>query len=110
MVDDFNNLPIGHGIRLGRISSVNDSFVEVEFFDRFLSSSVRCPIPHPYPGRGGGVLIGPEKDAMVLLASGPMEKWYIVGFVPDLTFFGSLDKATEVRYNESPYPKLGSGE
>ena len=67
MVDDFNNLPIGHGIRLGRISSVNDSFVEVEFFDRFLSSSVRCPIPHPYPGRGGGVLIGPEKDTEAML-------------------------------------------
>lgn len=110
MTSELNNLPLGHGIRLGRISTVGDTFVEVEFFDRFISNSVRCPIPHLYAGHGGGVLIGPEKDTMVIVASGPGEKWYIVGFVPDLTFFGDLDNAANIRYNESPYPRLGQGE
>lgn len=111
MADDFlNSLPIGYSIRLGRISKVEDSFVEVEFFDRFSSNAVRCPLPHLYPGRGGGVLIGVEKDTIVVLASGPMEKWYIVGFVPNLSFYGNLDNVDQVRFDETSYPALGAGE
>src|SRR3990167_5637661 len=111
MADNLpNNLPIGYGVRLGKIVSSEANFVEVEFSDRFLSSSVRCPMPYLYPGRGGGVLVRPEKGTTVLVASGPMEKWYIVGFVPGLAFFGDLDNAAEIRYNESPYPNLGYGE
>lgn len=113
MADDFHNIDIGVSVRLGVIQSVNDTYVDVAFFDRFTSNPVRCPIPQPYAGRGGGVLVGPEKDTMVLLASGPMNKWFIVGFVPDVSFYTDVDDGEagdEIRYNETAYPKVGQGE
>lgn len=113
MANDLHNLPIGSSIRLGIIRSCADTFVEVGFFDRFGSNTVRCPIPQPYAGRGGGVLVGPEVDTMVILASGPMEKWFIVGSVPDTSFYTDIDSGgggSGIRYNESAYPKMRSGE
>ena len=68
-------LPLGFSIRLGIIKNVGRTFVDFEFLDKIQKQSFRAPIPHPYAGRGGGILVGIEKDTIVIIACGPGEKY-----------------------------------
>ena len=103
-------LPVGYTVRLAIVRKVGHNYVDCEFYDRFGEKPVRCPIPHPYPSRGGGILIGIEPDTLVLLANRTLEKWVIVGFVPDVTFYNNVDGLSDVNFNETPYPELKPGE
>lgn len=103
-------LPIGQTIRLAIITKVSPAFVECEFYDKFGEKSFKCPIPHPYAGRGGGILVGVERDTLVLVANAPQEQWFIVGIIPDINFFADVDGLQDIRSNETPYPDLSEGE
>lgn len=103
-------LPIGYSVRLAVIKKVERTHVVCEFFDRVGEKLIRCPIPQPYAGRGGGVLVGVERDTLVLVANGPTQRWYIVGIIPDVNFYTDVAGKTGIRFNESRYPELKEGE
>lgn len=104
-------LPIDYSVRLAIIRKVGRTYIDCEFYDRFGEKLVRCPIPYPYAGRGGGFLAGIEPDTIVLLANSSEEKWYVVGFIPDVIFYGtSVEGEGDINFDESPYPELEPGE
>jgi hypothetical protein len=103
-------IPIGHSVRLAVVKKVGRTFIDFEFLDRIDAQTFRAPIPHPYAGRGGGVLVGIEKDTIIMVASGPSEKWYCIGIVPDHNFYFDLDGASDVRGDETSYPNMSEGE
>ena len=103
--------PVGYTVRLGIITNVGPNYVDVDFFDRVGEKTVRAPLPMPYAGKGGGVLVGPEKDTVVIMGYGPQEKWYVVGFIPDLNYYFDQSGANSgTKYYETPYPTLKEGE
>src|SRR5690606_1638518 len=97
-------------VRLAVIKKIGRTYADFEFLDRLDNQTFRAPIPHPYAGRGGGIFAGIEKDTVVLVSSGPGEKWYIVSTVPDHNFYFNLEGADDIRFNESEYPQLNEGE
>ena len=105
-----NRLPIGYTLRIAIIRKVGRTYVDCEFYDRFGEKPVRCPIPHPYAGRGGGFLAGIEPDSIVLLANSSQEKWYVVGFIPDVAFYNDVEGRADINFDESDYPDLNPGE
>lgn len=106
----MSRLPVGYTVRLAIVRKVGRTYLDCEFFDRFGEKPFRCPIPHPYAGRGGGIFAGIEPETIVIVASGAQEKWYIVGFIPDINFYGDIDGGTDINYNETPYPDINPGE
>lgn len=103
-------LPIGYTVRKAIVTKVARTYVECEWFDRIGEKSFRCPMPQPYAGRGGGVLVGFERDTTVLVAYGPQERPYIVAVVPDRNYYFDLSGQTDSRIEETPYPELSEGE
>src|SRR5574337_267918 len=105
-----SRLPIGYTVRIGIVRKVGRTFIDCDFYDRFGEKTVRCPIPFPYVGRSSGIFTGIEPDTLVLLASSSHEKWYIVGFIPDVTFFNDVEGRSDINFNEVDYPQIDSGE
>lgn len=103
-------LPIGKSVRLAIITNIGRNYVECSFYDKFGEKPFRCPIPHPYAGRGGGILIGIERDTIVLVSNGPQEQWFIVAVIPDVNFYFDLDGVENIRTGETSYPALYEGE
>jgi hypothetical protein len=106
----MSRLPIGYTVRLALVRKVGRTYLDCEFFDRFGEKPFRCPIPHPYAGRGGGIFAGIEPETIVLVAAGTQEKWYVVGFIPDINFFGDIDGGQNINYDETSYPDINPGE
>lgn len=104
------HLPYSFNVRLAIVKEVGRTYVDFQFLDRLDDQTFRAPIPHPYAGRGGGVFVGVEPDTLVLVAAGPMEKWYIAATIPDHNFFFDLGGAGDIRFDESSYPELAAGE
>ena len=100
----------GVGVRLAIVKTVGRTFIDFQFLDALNGQVFRAPIPHPYAGRGGGIFVGIERDALILVTNGPGEKWYCIAVVPDHNFYFGLDGAADIRVHESPYPKLKEGE
>jgi len=92
------------------VKKIESTHVVCEFFDRVGEKSIRCPKPQPYAGRGGGILVGVERDTIVLIATGPTQKPYIVGIVPDINFYSDVSGKSNIKFNESEYPELEEGE
>jgi hypothetical protein len=103
-------LPLGKSLRIAYITKVRANYVECEFYDKFGEKPFSCPIPHPYAGRGGGVLIGAERNTLVLVANGPQEQWFIVGIIPNPAFHLDMAGVRDIRVGESSYPDLQEGE
>ena len=101
---------ISQPIRIGIIKNVGRTYIDFQFLDRFDDQTFRCPVPHPYAGRGGGFLIGIEKDSLILVANGPEEKWYCIAIIPDHNFYFNLEGGLDIREHESSYPSLNEGE
>lgn len=104
------SIPRGSSVRLGVITKVGRTFIEFHFMDSLDGQVYRTPMPQPYAGRGGGVLVGIEKDAIVLVTNGPGEKWYCLGIIPDHNFYFNLDGAEDIHVHESSYPSIKEGE
>jgi len=105
-----NLLPIGYSVRLAIVKKVERTHVVCDFFDRVGEKSIRCPLPHPYAGRGGGIFVGIERNTLVLVANGPGQKLYIVGLIPDINFYSDVFGQTNIRTDESSYPEIEEGE
>lgn len=103
-------LPIGISVRLGVVSSVGRTYIDFQFLDSVSESLYRTPIPHPYAGRGGGIFVGIEVGAIIMVASGPGEKWYCIGTIPDHNFYFDLDGAIDITVDETSYPPISNGE
>lgn len=105
------SVSVGYQVRVGIIKNVGRTYVDFEFLDRIDQQTFRAPLPQPYAGRGGGILAGIEKDTLVLVASGPSEKWYCIGIIPDHNFYFGMDGSTvDIKTHETPYPTLKEGE
>jgi hypothetical protein len=102
-------LPLGKSLRLAIVTSVGADYLECSFYDKLGEKPFRCPLPHPYAGRGGGVLVGFEKDTVVLVANATYERWFVVGIVPQMGFF-NIDGVSDIRSDETSYPQLDEGE
>jgi len=98
-------LPTGYSIRLARIISVSKTFVTCEYSDRQGERTVHCPIPHPYAGRGGGIFVGPEKDVRVMIANATSEQPFIVGTIPDRSFYFSQEGVPDAPLFSTEYPE-----
>jgi hypothetical protein len=94
-------LPLGRPIRLAIVTALGDNFVECSFYDKFGEKSFRCPKPHPYAGRGGGVLVGIERDAMVVVAGASNERWIIVAVVPNTDYYDLSGFVSGARVGET---------
>jgi hypothetical protein len=105
-----DRLPIGYTVRIAIVRKVGRTFIDCDFYDRFGEKTVRCPIPHPYVSRGSGMFVGIEPDTFVLLANSSHEKWYVVGFIPDIAFYNDVEGRGDINFNEIDYPSLDSGE
>jgi len=97
-------------VRLAAVRKVGRTYIDFEFIDKIDNQVYRVPSPQPYAGRGGGVLVGIEKDSIILVSKGHGEKWYCVATLPDHSFFFDLDGASDLRFDETPYPELQQGE
>lgn len=106
----MSRFPVGYNIRLGIITEVGDNFLEVEFYDRVGENPVRCPKPHPYAGRGGGILVGYEPGTLCILSNGPQERYYVVQILPDINYYFNQEGAEGSTFEESSYPSLEPGE
>lgn len=104
------SVPGGVSVRLGVVVKVGRTFVDFHFLDSLDNQVYRTPIPQPYAGRGGGVLVGIEKDAIILVTNGPGEKWYTLAVIPDHNFYFDLDGAQDIKVHESMYPTVKEGE
>lgn len=103
-------IPIDYSVRLAVVKDVGSNYLDFQFIDQIDNQTFRCPIPHPYAGRGGGVLVGIEKDTLILVANGYAEKWYCVSVIPDHNFYFDLDGASNIKSYETSYPELAEGE
>jgi hypothetical protein len=103
------SLPLGRSLRLAVVTNVGPDYLECVFYDKIGEKSFRCPIAHPYAGRGGGVLVGFERDTMVIVANTVNERWFVVGTIPDSDFY-DITGTPNIRVGESSYPKLAEGE
>jgi hypothetical protein len=103
-------IPTSYSIRLAIVKNVGRTYIDFEFLDRIDAQTFRAPIPHPYAGRGGGVFAGVERDTIIVVASGPGEKWYCVGVIPDHNFYFDLDGAPGIKNEETSYPAIKEGE
>jgi len=104
------NIPINYSVRLAIVKSVDNTYIDFQFIDQLDDQTFRSPIPHPYAGRGGGIFVGIERDTIILVSSGPSEKWYCVAVIPDHNFYFDLDGASNIGYDETTYPELLEGE
>ena len=102
-------LPLGRTLRFAIVTKVALDHVDCQFYDKQAEKPFSCPIPHPYAGRGGGVLVGIEKNTVVLVASATNERWFIVAIVPSPDFF-DISTSNNIRVGETSYPGLEEGE
>lgn len=103
-------LPLGFSVRIGVVMSVGKTYVDFKFLDRLTDKTYRAPFPHPYAGRGCGIFVGIEKSTLIIVAAGPSDKWYILGTIPDNSFYFDVSGANNLKYFETSYPSLSEGE
>ena len=104
-------LPIGYAVRLAIIKKVFKTQVECAYTDREGEHEIRCVLPHPYAGaNGGGIFVGFEKNTRVLIAMAPQEQPYIVGIIPDRSYYFPQGGVKDSLSTSSSYPKVASGE
>lgn len=99
-------------IRVAIIKKVLQRSIQFQFLN-LEGLTFDAPIPHPYAGRGGGVLVGIEVGTKILVSSSPGgEKWYCVGIIPDSGFLtnASLENAFGIKTHETNYPTIRPGE
>ncbi|MFA5023432.1 MAG: hypothetical protein WC523_00545 [Patescibacteria group bacterium] len=80
------------------------------FIDREGEHNIRCPIPHPHAGVGGGIFVGIKKNTRVLIAMAPQEQAYIVSVVPERSYYFSQSGVLDSSVDTSSYPDVSSGE
>ncbi len=103
--------PIGYTVRLAIVKKVYRTQIECLYTDREGERTIRCPIPHPYAGSGGGgIFVGFEKNTRVLIAMGPQEQGYIVGVIPDRDYYFSQEGVSNSPVGATPYPNIEDGE
>ena len=105
----MRNLPLGYGVRLAKVDSVQTGYVVCSFTDQIGEDPVRCPIPHPHAGRGGGIFVGIEQDTQVLLSKGSNNIYFIVAILPNSEYLGDVGGGN-IKYYETSYPELKGGE
>lgn len=106
----MDSVDYGVAVRVAVVKKVGPTFIDFQFMDRVGEPTRRAPIPHPYAGRGTGIFAGVEEGALLLVAKGPYEKWYIVGVIPDHTFHFNTEGTKNIKYYENKYPQLEQGE
>lgn len=105
-----SNLPVGFSLRHAIVRSVGRTYLDCEYTDGIGDKIIRCPIPQPYPGKGGGVLVGFNRGTRVLIATGQMEQPFIVGTIPEREFYFDQAGLDNANINHSAFPKLSEGE
>lgn len=104
------SVPTINSLDLAIIRRVHRTYVECDFLSGTGENRFKCPLPQPYPGHGGGVLVGIEKGTIVLVGSGTAERNFIVATVPLRRNYFSQE-GIEGSFNTStPFPKLLEGE
>lgn len=101
---------IHRGIRLAVINEVSKTFVKCTYLGDPEEKTFKCPLPQPYAGTGGGILVGPEVNSVVLVALGKSEQTYIVGSVPLRRRYFENGMRLSEPYNTTPFPELQEGQ
>lgn len=102
-------LPLGYSLRLAVVKKIAKTFVECEYVGHTGEQRFQCTIPHPYVGKGSGVLVGIERDTIVLVAKGPSERNFIVACVPDRTYNFDQSGIFDTEYDITPFPEIDEG-
>jgi len=58
-------------LRLAVVRSVSKTFVQCNFLGHLGELPFQCPITQPYASNGGGIIVGVQPGAVVLVADGP---------------------------------------
>lgn len=106
----MSSLPLGYSLRLAIVKNVTTTHVECYYMDTTIDRNIVCPIPHPYSGRGSGIFVGVEKNAIVLVALARGEDPFIIGFVPDRSLYFNQEGIDDSPIELSEYPEVNSGE
>lgn len=102
--------PLGHTLRLAVVKRVAKTFIECEYLGHTGEKPFKCTVPHPYAGRGCGVLAGIERDIIVLVAKGPAERNFVVATVPDRTYNFDQSGVENTNYDTTGFPTLEEGQ
>lgn len=106
----MSRIPGGYSVRLAIVVKVYKTQVECRYTDREGEHNVRCAIPHPYAGVGGGIFVGIHKGARVLISHAPQEQAYIVAVVPERSYYFDQSGVLDSSVSLTPYPQLAEGE
>lgn len=107
----MSRLPVGYVVRLAIVKKVYKTQVECVYTDREGEHTQKCTVPHPHAGpNGGGIFVGIEKNTRVLIATAPNEVAYIVGIIPDRSYYFSQEGLKDSLVTTSSYPEVAPGQ
>lgn len=104
------NTPIGSSLDLAVIRSVSRTQVACDWLSRTGEKRFNCPLPQPYPGHGGGILVGIEVGTVVLVGISSAERKFIVATVPMRRNYFSQEGLEGSPGSGTPFPQLLEGE
>lgn len=103
-------MPAPLTLRLAVVRNVSKTFIECEYISKTGEKSFQCPIPHPYVGNGGGIMVGIEKNAIVLVGSGTAERKFVVGFIPIRQQYFDQENIQDISWYNTQFPDLDEGQ